>query len=81
MAEPIKRTGRRVRELNGMAEWDVAQAKLALIDSLGETDPVRWQRAMRKSLRHLEAAHASIRGIEEICALAAVRGNYKKDEG
>ena len=78
MSEPLKPNGRKVDSLNGSVDWELARAKATLIDVLGETDPVKYQRAMRVALQHLERAHCAVQDISLICKLAAKRGRYNK---
>ena len=80
MSEPLKPDGRKVGELAGQTDWEIAQAKLALIQVLGSTDPLQYHQAMRTALIHLERAHVGVHSISEIVAAAGKRGPYHKGD-
>ena len=79
MGDPLKIDGRRVRALNGEVELEAARAIRELHRLWGETDPDKYQRVMKNSLERLETIQARARDIEQICAMAATRGSYKKE--
>lgn len=80
MGDIPKTNGRKVGEFVGSADFSLAQAKRTLYDVLGETDPVAYLLALRVALASIEEAHLSIREIDTICKLDAVRGNYQRGQ-
>jgi hypothetical protein len=50
--------------------------KLALSEPLGSTDPVAYQRAMKKALRLADDIQLAAWEIDKVCEMAAVRGSY-----
>lgn len=80
MPTPLKPDGRAVWNLANDIAMSAAELKTALIEPLGSTDPVKYQRAMKAALKLADAIHMSALEIDRICELAAKRGGYGEGE-
>ena len=58
----------------------MAKARAILYEMIGERDPVKVQRALRDALPFLDDVIWAANQIEQICAIAAARGQYSKGE-
>ena len=88
----VEANKRKVRDLNSVVEMDIAEAmakmsaaKLKSYPAIPERDRVKIMRQLAAALteldeayRLLENARLSIRNIDEICVMEALRGSYKK---
>ena len=75
-----KQGGRVARDTNNAVREDINRAHDILSGMIGEPDPIKVQRTLRTALPLLRTAMNGSWQIEQIYALAAQRGSYKKQD-